>query len=71
MPDPSPIHVQVVELLRSGYGVEDIAVKTNRPVSSIRELVQAARERGTIYDLLGTDPARNAEALRIMGVRNA
>lgn len=65
------VHSQVVDLLRAGYGAEDVAVKLNLPAAAIRAQIKRARDRGSIYHLLGTDPARNAEALRIMGVRGA
>lgn len=54
--------------LRDGYGVEDVALMLALPLPEVRACVAYWRSKGFLSRVLDRDPARNAEALRIMGV---
>jgi hypothetical protein len=53
--------VTIFELLREGYGVEDIALKIGRPVADVRRVVENARRSGEIRKNLGLPPQRKIE----------
>lgn len=44
---------RIKELLRQGYGVEDIAIKTKVKTDAVRREVQIMREEGTLCEVLG------------------
>lgn len=59
----------VRDMLRDGYGVEDIAVRLGEPVEAIRAMMRAWQESGAIWTILGKrmagagwDPCAGLEA---------
>lgn len=42
-------------LLRAGFGVEDIAVKTGIPVEHLRKLIEKLRREGRLKAVLGIE----------------
>lgn len=57
--------------LCAGLGVEDIGVHLGVHPDEVRAMVSTMRRSGTIRGLLRVDKFRNADALKIMGVRKA
>lgn len=43
----------VRDMLRDGYGVEDIAVRLGEPVDAIRPMMRAWQDSGAIWAILG------------------
>ncbi len=49
------VPVNIHALLRAGYGVEDIAVKTGIPVEHLRKLIEKLRRDGRLKAVLGLE----------------
>lgn len=58
---------QVARMLRAGYGIEDIAVKTGLDEAEVRSCVRYWQRSGDIWKVLPVNAERHREALRIMG----
>lgn len=50
---PAAWKARVAEMLRAGYGVEDIAIETGEELSEVRRFLANLRKAGTLHRTLG------------------
>lgn len=48
-------HSRLRQLLREGYGVEDIALELDRPLAEIRQQVETLRANGVLPRIYGRE----------------
>lgn len=64
-PKPAGHRAMIGAMLKAGYGVEDIAVKTGLTVRETRFAVALLRESGSLRTVLHGKPMQKASAARI------
>ncbi len=65
------LQAQIAELLRDGYGVEDIAIKLEIDPDNVRNIIMEWRRKWGLFTILGVCIQNNRRALEIMGVISA
>ena len=59
---------QIAQLLRDGYGADDIAIKMQINPDDVRSVIMDWRRKWGLFSILGVSEAKNRRALGIMGV---
>ena len=62
------LQAQIAQLLRDGYGAEDIAIKLEIDPDNVRNAISDWRLKWGLFGILEVSVQKNRRALEIMGV---